>query len=100
MSSDRTSRRVEFWLGVGGAAAPPATGVALEARPAAGGGWSLLAGVDAQEGPPEAAGVTVIGDGVVLAQPDAATLRLGVEVNAQTPAAALGQTREATGSCS
>jgi uncharacterized protein YggE len=43
---------------------------------------------------PEAAGITVVGDGVVRAVPDTTTVRLGVEVTARTPAEALTQTRE------
>lgn len=43
---------------------------------------------------PEASGITVIGDGSATAQPDTTTIRLGVEVTAQTPAEALSRTRE------
>jgi uncharacterized protein len=40
------------------------------------------------------AGITVVGDGIVKAQPDTTTLRLGVDVTTTTPAEALTQTRE------
>ncbi len=44
----------------------------------------------------ERAGIAVIGEGTARAKPDTITLRLGVEVNAQTPTAALARTRETT----
>jgi uncharacterized protein len=44
----------------------------------------------------QATGITVVGDGVVRVQPDVATIRLGVQVTARTPAEALSQTRSAT----
>jgi hypothetical protein len=42
--------------------------------------------------PPE---IAVVGDGMARAQPDVVTIRLGVDINAQTPADALTQTRTA-----
>src|SRR5688500_3950172 len=55
---------------------------------------------EAQGARPAAAGapatIAVLGEGVARVKPDAITLRLGVEVNAQTPAAALTRTREAS----
>jgi uncharacterized protein YggE len=70
--------------------------VALAVALAAAGGWRWpVGGAQAQEArPPEAAGITVVGDGLVRAQPNTTTIRLGVEISARTPAEALGQARE------
>lgn len=65
------------------------------------GAWGLWPrGAQAQELDPDLSlvrsGITVVGDGFATARPDSATVRLGVEVTAQTPAAALSQTQQAT----
>ena len=100
-------RRPTHWLGVGGAAAaagglalaaawgiPAARPGAAPAAPAARGG--RVSPAYAQEAVPAATrGVSVVGEGTVQAQPDTATVRLGVQVTAPSPADALAQTRQA-----
>jgi uncharacterized protein YggE len=70
----------------------------LAAAAAAAATWGLGApAARAQEvaPPPPGPAITVAGDGTARAQPDVVTIRLGVDVNAQTPADALTQTRTA-----
>jgi uncharacterized protein YggE len=90
--------RPAHWLGVGGAATA-VSGLALAAlwgMPAALPGDGLPSPAYAQEArPADSRSVSVVGEGTVQARPDTATIRLGVQVTAPSPAEALGQTRQA-----
>jgi hypothetical protein len=73
--------------------APARSGTAPLSVPA-----GLLPGVQtayAQEGhPPEAPGITVMGEGAAAVQPDVTTIRLGVQVTGTTPSEALTLARQ------
>jgi uncharacterized protein YggE len=93
MSTAQNSGRVKWWAAAGGALVAAAAGVALTFA-----GWGgPVREVHAQQVPPPAAsGIAIISDGEAKAQPDTATVRLGVQVTAPTPAEALAQMRQAT----
>lgn len=85
------------WHGAGGALSGvflgPRRGVVLAMMATL--WWGLGAPLaQAQEAQvPGVPGITVVGDGSATAQPDTTTIRLGVDVTAQTPAEALSRTR-------
>ena len=97
MTASRTPRPFTAVLAAGGAALALLAGVTLGSVGVPS-GWSLSPrDAHAQDTQvPESAGITIIGDAVVKAKPDTTTLRLGVDATAQTPAAALSQTRDTT----
>ena len=97
MTASRTPRPFTTFLATGGAALAVLAAVSLGSMGVPS-GWSLPPrDAHAQEArAPESAGITIVGDAVVKAKPDISTIRLGVDANAQTPAAALTQTRETT----
>ncbi|HEX2034680.1 MAG TPA: SIMPL domain-containing protein [Chloroflexota bacterium] len=94
MQDQREGRIVTRWLGAAGAAAVV---VGLSVASWWLGGLTSAPAAQAQiVPPPESAGITVVGDGLVRGRPDAVTIRLGVQVTASTPAEALSQVRQAT----
>ena len=51
---------------------------------------------EAPTAPPSQPGITVVGDGVIQARPNATSVNLGVQVTAASPAEALAQARQRT----
>ncbi|MGH2353863.1 MAG: SIMPL domain-containing protein [Chloroflexota bacterium] len=95
MAAERRSNRSIVLLAAGGAAVVISAGSAFGAAAGAAGWNAWPRAVHAQEARwAESTGITVIGDGVATVRPDTTTIRLGVEVNAKTPAEALEGTRQ------